>query len=196
MNKNVGFTLIELLVGIAVLAVALSIAVPNFQSVLGNARQVTFYNKMSSTLRFARSEAIKRSTGVTVCARATDMTCGSDWSNGMLVFVDSTRTGDPLIYDTGDETIRAVKLPGPGITMKAKALLEGGTAATSTTLIRFNGRGQPNWVNGTLSLCDSRGSTFARALVMTGSGVSRKAYRTASSNGVVVDASGNAVSCA
>lgn len=193
---NAGFTLVELLVAIALLSVLIGIGAPNFQLVVSETKQVTLYNKVSSTLRFARSEAIKRSSAVSVCARASDITCGSDWSNGMLVFLDSAKNGARLVYDGTDSTIRPVRLPRTDITMAASALLPGDTATpAATTIIRFDERGRPNWLNGTFVFCDERGESDARALIMTGSGITRRAYSTASSNHVVIDSRGTAVSC-
>lgn len=190
-----GFTLIELVIVIAVVAVLMSVAVPSFQSALAESRQVSVFNKMSGTLRFARSEAIKRSKGVSICPFATNTSCGTDWSAGMLVYVDARDDGAPLVYDGEDATIRTIALSNSGISLQAHALLDTGTTTATTGSIRFNARGQPNWLNGTMVLCDARGSTHASALVMTGSGIARKAYSTASTDGVVVDALGSAVSC-
>lgn len=195
MNFKAGFTLVELLVSVAVLSVLVSMAVPNFQSVVSDTRQASYYNKVASALRYARSEAIKRSAAVSICARASDNSCGDDWANGMLIFLDATNNGIPLVYDGTDTTLRTVRVSSAKISLRASALvLANGTPAVAT-VVRFNSRGQPNWINGTMVLCDDRGAKEARALVMTGSGISRRAYRTSTSNDVVVDARGVAVTC-
>ncbi|MFK7862031.1 MAG: GspH/FimT family pseudopilin [Granulosicoccus sp.] len=197
MRKSAGFTVFELLVGIAVLSILVSVAMPGFQSTISDAKQVSAFNKVSSTLRFARSEAVKRSSAVSICGRATDTTCGSDWSNGMLVFLDNASGTDlPLVYDGQDSTLRSILPVSTGINMNSSALLSStATSPTSTSVIRFDGRGRPNWLNGTIVLCDERGDKHARALIMTGSGITRQAYATTTSNEVVVDARGTAVSC-
>ncbi|MFK7993634.1 MAG: GspH/FimT family pseudopilin [Granulosicoccus sp.] len=196
MKESAGFTLIELLVGIAVLTVLVSVALPNFQSIVSDTRQVTLYNKASSTMRYARSEAIKRSTAVSICARATDTSCGDDWSNGMLVFQDSINDGSALTYDGTDTVLRTISAFSPGMSMTSTALLASdATTPAATSVIRFNQRGRPNWLSGTIVLCDGRGAAEARALIMTGSGIGRRAYSTENSDGVVVDARGTAVSC-
>nr|WP_246386293.1 GspH/FimT family pseudopilin [Halomonas campaniensis] len=55
-----GFTLIELLVTIAVLAVILTIAVPNFKSFVERGHLSSSHNSLLSGLNVARSEAVKR----------------------------------------------------------------------------------------------------------------------------------------
>jgi len=195
-KANAGFTLTELLLAVAVMAVLVSVGVPGFKTAMNDARQVTVYNKVSSSLRFARSEAIKRSKAVTICARATDTTCGSDWTNGMLVFQDSASDGSALVYDGTDKIIRVDSLSTADSTIVFNALLASDASTpTATNVIRFNGRGRPNWLNGTIVFCDRRGVIEAKALIVTGSGIVRRAYSTDDSNGVVVDARGSAVSC-
>jgi len=195
-KQSNGFTLVELLVGIAVLSVLASFAAPSFKETLSNTRQVTAFNKASSTLRFARSEAIKSSRAVSICGRATDNSCGADWSKGLLVFSDSASDGTPLVLDGADSIIRSVVFSGAGLSLSSSAMLASNAASPETTgVIRFDSRGRPNWLNGTIVLCDRRGAEFAKALIMTGSGVGRPAYSTANSNGVVVDARGIAVVC-
>lgn len=195
MRRDSGFTLVELLIAVAVTGVLLSIATPGFQSLMQDARQVTSYNKVANVLRFARSEAIKRSVAVSVCPRASNTTCGTDWSKGMLVYDDATANGAPGVLDGTDSVVRVAKMNPAGITVSASAIIRPQTSASKQNSIRFNGRGQTNWANGTWLLCDARGDKEARALIIGGAGISRRAYDTPSSNSVVVDASGVAVSC-
>lgn len=195
-REGAGFSLIELLVGIAILSILIGIAVPDFQALVKETRQVSFYNKVSSTLRFARSEAIKRSSAVSICAWASDSSCGTDWSNGMLVFTDAAKDGSILAYDGTDVIVRPVSVPNSNVAISSTALLSSdSTAPVATSVIRFDERGRPDWINGTIVLCDDRGASHARALIMTGSGIGRRAYSTPVSKGVVVDARGIAVSC-
>ena len=195
MRQSSGFTLVELLIAVAVLGVLLSVATPGFQSIMMDTRQVSSYNKIASVLRFARSEAIKRSVAMSVCPRATDTTCGTDWSKGMLVFDDATANGAPGVLDGTDSIVRVSTIRASGATITASAIIRPMTTPGPQSSIRFSGRGQANWSNGTWLICDARGDTAARALIMSGAGISRRAYETPSSNGIVVDARGIAVSC-
>ena len=84
------FTLLELLAVIAVLVILMLLVVPSFQSIIQNNRTVSLSNELISALNFARSESIKRGVSVSLCAAA-DVnlnSCGSNWNNGWLVFVN------------------------------------------------------------------------------------------------------------
>lgn len=87
-----GLTLIELMTTLAVAIVLLGVGVPMYQSLVANNRAVTQANSLVSAFTLARSEAVSRLTEVAVCARASDTSCGADWTNGWLVFVDNGST--------------------------------------------------------------------------------------------------------
>ena len=96
--REKGFTLIELMVALAVLAILLLVAVPNFSIFMSEARVDSAKNKLISAVGFARSEAIKRGVAVAICRKQADPnnTCSgtsmaagnADWSNGWVVFLD------------------------------------------------------------------------------------------------------------
>ena len=81
-----GYTLMELMVTITIAGVLLSIAIPNFTSVISSNRLTTYANELVTALNFARSEAIKR--GQHVVVRKT----GTNWEDGWQIFVDIDRS--------------------------------------------------------------------------------------------------------
>lgn len=112
-----GFTLIELLVTIAVASILITVAVPSFRTLLQNNRMTTHVNELLSDVNFARSEAIKRRSNITICSSTTGTSCtGGNWRDGRLIMDASavvlrvrgpfeastdtlTTTSDPLIFD-------------------------------------------------------------------------------------------------
>jgi type IV fimbrial biogenesis protein FimT len=95
-QRRNGFTLIELVITIALLAILIGMALPSFRATIQNNRMTAQANEMVTALQFARSEALKRSAPVTVCASDTSQDpaqCGSDWSAGWLAFVDGQIEG-------------------------------------------------------------------------------------------------------
>lgn len=85
-----GFTLIELMVTISIVAILVTVAVPNFQQIVVSNRMATQANDILAVLTFARSEAIKIGANVAVCTSGTN-TCPAQatgtatWAAGWIV---------------------------------------------------------------------------------------------------------------
>lgn len=85
-----GFTLVELLVTIAIAAILMAVAAPAMTSFLAEQAAAGNADELAATFRFARSEAIKRSASITVCASSDGQACGQDWKAGWIVTTGST----------------------------------------------------------------------------------------------------------
>jgi type IV fimbrial biogenesis protein FimT len=87
-----GFTMVELLTAIAVLAVLLALAVPNFNDASLSARLNGFANSLVASAQVARSEAIKRNTNITLCRSANGTSCAGSggWQQGWIVLNGAT----------------------------------------------------------------------------------------------------------
>jgi len=66
MKNTKGFTLIELVITLAVMAILVSWGFPSLQESIKNNRMAAQNNEMMAILKYARSEAIRRNTDVTV----------------------------------------------------------------------------------------------------------------------------------
>ncbi len=77
----------ELMITIAIAAILLGIAVPNFKAQIEQGRFTAASNEIVTALNFARGEAIRRSRPVSVSR------VGATWQDGWTAFVDPLRTG-------------------------------------------------------------------------------------------------------
>ena len=150
MNKAHGFTLIELLVTIAVGAILLMVAVPNYITFVLNGRMAAQSNDFLSALQLARSEAVKRGFTVSVCKSANSATCttAGTWAQGYIVFTDSSTAGTAGTLDGTDVLIRAFPA------LSGNSTLVGSNNVTNFVSYRLTGdTSLVAGANGLVSLC-------------------------------------------
>jgi type IV fimbrial biogenesis protein FimT len=122
-----GFTIIELMITIVVLAVLLALGVPNLQQTIINNRLTTEVNSLVAGLQYARSEALRRNTAVTIGAASTD------WSAGWNVWID---TDTDNAVDSAETLLRSQSAQASGYTIKPPS-----SVTTSPAALRFNPNG-------------------------------------------------------
>lgn len=159
MKKNSGFTLLELIVTLAMISIVVAIAIPSMTTFTQNDRLTTNINTLIGHLAYARSEAVKRSVQVAVCASDDASTCSGGWSDGWIVYIDADNNSS---FDAGEEVIRA------------QQALEGNNTLTATgigTQITYDNRGFVDAASvGSLQLCDDRSGTFGKTVRITTTG--------------------------
>jgi type IV fimbrial biogenesis protein FimT len=119
MKKITGFTLVELMITLAVGIIILGVGIPAFTGMMASNRATGYANEFIGSLRLARSEAVKRGEGVTVCAsNGANTACSDDnWQNGWLVFTDPD---DDRTYTAGTDTlIRVWQAPEGDVSFNA-----------------------------------------------------------------------------
>ena len=111
-TRNQGFSLFELMIGLSIMSVLVALAVPSFQDYGRSTRVIATQNEVVTALNFARNEAIRRSTPVTVCATSnfTACTASTTWVDGWMAFVDNG--GAASAVDAGDEILQSWQGPG------------------------------------------------------------------------------------
>ena len=194
--KN-GFTLIELLVALSVAGILLGVGIPSFSQAMQNRRNSANYNSVAQALYIGRSEAVKGSNNISVCPRAVGETnsCGTDWSKGMLVFVDN----NPIATDpnpalgTEDEVLHSQGELKTGTTVKAwTAFDRTGTNRYESNVLTYRPDGTNSWANGFFSVCDDkRGPTHAKALNVVVTGDIRRGRPASATSKIPIDVYGD-----
>jgi type II secretion system protein H len=154
MQKQAGFSLIELMVVIAIFAILLSIAIPNFIGKMPAKRLESAAGDVNAALQRARMVAIKENTCVVI-----EFSSSSD---NYRIYADNGGANPDnacnKTQDTDESTIKARKLPA-GVDL---------VSATPQSTIRFDSRGFPD-NSATISLKNTSGPTWTVTLNITGS---------------------------
>lgn len=156
-TKNKGFTLVELMITLAIAAILVGLAAPSFNDLIKDSRLTTQINSLTASLNFARSEAIKRAITVTVCKSDDGEECGGNWNQGWIVFEDIN--GDGAV-DADDTIIRVNSVLTSGNTL----------VFPEKNRVTYQPDGFAIGYNSTFKLCDDRGYTKAKGLVVSNTG--------------------------
>lgn len=123
-----GFTLVEMLVTLAIAGILVALAAPAMSSFLAEQAAAGNADELAAAFRFARSEAVKRSASVTVCASSDGSSCGDDWSAGWIV-----SAGDNLLkVQNGLRAMDRVDTEADTVTFASNGLVTEGGGSTFT----------------------------------------------------------------
>jgi type IV fimbrial biogenesis protein FimT len=117
-----GLTLIEVMVALAISAVLLAIAAPDFREAIWRARLSTVSMDIVSAIQMARAEAVRQNARAVLCASSDNSSCtaaSATWT-GWIVFVDSdndgTRDGTEPVIKAGSFPTNATVTASAAIT--------------------------------------------------------------------------------
>lgn len=145
-----GFTLLELMIALAIVGILLAVAAPNYRDAMMNVRISAQTNDLMADLALARSEALKRSLPVLLCASTDGKACGGVWSDGWIVFPDADNDG--ALDDVDAERVLKARRPAEG-----KNSIIAKAADKAVTSISYRPTGMiGGGVEINFGICDSR----------------------------------------
>ena len=155
-TRQNGLTLVEFIVTVSILTAVVTVGIPGIRTMAVDVERRTAIMEFASSIRYARNEAARRGTSISICPSDDGSTCSSDespdWHDGWVIFTD--QDGDGAL-EAGDETVYVVRFKHPGFNLVG----DGNTDVN----IRFRSDGFLR-VGGTLGYSDSLAS---RSLVLT-----------------------------
>ena len=181
-SQAAGFTLVELMIAIAVGAILLVLAVPNFVTALQKNRIGSAADQLYVSLAEARGEAVKRRSVVHICPSADNDSCRNDgdWSDGWLIFVD---TNDNDLRESAEPIIKAV----PGTSLASGVSL--GSEAAVANFVAFGAAGATinTGTFGSFWICHGNSSVPSRQINVSASGRIQDTTRTQTDCGATTE---------
>jgi type IV fimbrial biogenesis protein FimT len=166
MARNAGLTVLELLFALLVLGVLLGVGAPAMQHLLLDARLTAQVNQLVHGIHMARHTAQKRGHHAVLCKSADGAGCAPDgaWHEGWIVFINRDRDNPPQVDP--DEPVLLVAPPyrDGSITANRQAFVFRPFEVRDT--------------NGSLLVCDRRGRTRGRMVIISYTGRPRTAAAT------------------
>lgn len=106
-SRITGFTLFELVITLAVAAIIVGMAAPAFTSMIHAGRAQSMADEFAAALNYARTEALKLSTRVSICASNDGTSCSGSWGDGWIIFQDYVVADnlDPVVQQGGVSNI-------------------------------------------------------------------------------------------
>ena len=163
--RSRGFSLYDLLTTLTVVGVVTASGA-GFMNIVHSTAQTAEINTLIAHLNLTRSEAVKRGQDVVLCPSTDGRSCDRPqdptwWHRGMLLFVDRDGDRQP---DTGAPVIRAHQLSTAALQIKTPS---------GRPRVVYQPNGVASGTNLTFTLCDPRGTSSARYVIVSNTGRAR-----------------------
>lgn len=143
MKVSTGVTLVELLIVMAITAILSALAIPSFETQIERAKTKALQSKILAALNTAKSHALTHGTYSGLCPLETVVSCGDDWSNGILIFEDNNKNGR---RDEQETTLHVIEDIPENSELSWRGFPRG-------RYIQFTESGSTNHQNGRFSYC-------------------------------------------
>lgn len=182
MKHQTGWSVIQILMTLAIIGILTITLMPAWQTLIKNTRMNRQIQDVLQTLYLARNEALRQSVTITLCPYISTTQCGTDWSLGILAFVDASQNRQP--------NMESYLFHTEPLADGSELRWEGFPSHRYLSLLP-NG----NSHNGTFVLCDlGRSSQGARGLIISKTG-RIKLTQDALGDGIHRDRNGDPLSC-
>jgi type IV fimbrial biogenesis protein FimT len=179
----------ELIVVMAIVAILAVLAAPSFRDTIDRNRRQTALESVVGMLGKARAEAAANSAATVACASSNGTACSgtNNWEAGYLIFLDNGASGGTAgnsDRESNEPILRIGSEFPTGITVRAVTFSD-----TSEVVFTADGIAAQR---GTFQICDSSGTSSAKAVILNRSGQARLA--TDENNDGIVNTDGGAAS--
>jgi len=180
-----GYTLIECLIAVAILAAVTGFSIPKFLLLRESYASYQAIRGIADGVQAARIAAVKTQSLVTLCPSKTGYECSTDWSDGILAFVD--------LYDN------QVPASIESILYSAQWTRQQGSmtwrAFRNRPFLQMTPAGHTRYQNGSFTWCaNTNNLTSARRLILNRTGRMRFA-RDYDGDGIRESSPGTPIAC-
>jgi prepilin-type N-terminal cleavage/methylation domain-containing protein len=134
LKKNQGITLTEVLVVIAILGILASIAVPSYQDMIERNRLKQAVESLADDLKFARTEAIKKSNSVTLAFNNSPTIASTCYGITTGTTCDCTTTGSCNLKTVDVSQFSGITVKGNPVTFTFLRGTTTNSASITTTI--------------------------------------------------------------
>ncbi len=158
--------MLELLVAAALLSLLLAVAAPSLRGIIEQGRGDQAIDSLRSAVELTRAMAISNGGIVTLCRSRDGRTCGGNWEEGMIVFIDSD--GD-RVPDDANALVRVFRGSAAGGTIRWRSF-------GNRQFLQMTAMGHTRNQNGNFTWCPASGEArHARQLIVNVAGRMREA---------------------